>query len=109
MIPEVTIIGAGPSGLLLARYLELHGVPAVIYERDSSPETAQQGGTLDLHADTGLRALKRTGLLELAEAKMRPEGEAWRVLDSSGEVFFDEVPGYDGVWAGGGSRPEIDR
>ncbi|KJE05999.1 hypothetical protein I311_00135 [Cryptococcus gattii NT-10] len=33
----VIIIGAGPSGLLLARFLQLHRIPAVIYERDSSP------------------------------------------------------------------------
>lgn len=48
-IDPIVIIGAGPSGLLLARYLELHRIPVVIYERDSSPTHRPQGGSLDLH------------------------------------------------------------
>ncbi|KIR67181.1 hypothetical protein I314_02394, partial [Cryptococcus bacillisporus CA1873] len=62
----VIIIGAGPSGLLLARF-----IPVVIYERDSSPTHRLQGGPLDLHDNTGLKTLRETGLLDEARICMR--------------------------------------
>lgn len=66
-IYPIVIIGAGPSGLLLARFLQLHSISIVIYERDSSPTHRRQGGSLDLHDNTGLKALRETGLLDVAK------------------------------------------
>lgn len=111
----IVIIGAGPSGLLLARYLELHRIPVVIYERDSSPTHRPQGGSLDLHDETGLKALKETGLLDEAKWYMRAEGEAMKIVDKSGKIWYDEndkvVKAHMGFHEGGPvtDRPEIDR
>jgi 2-polyprenyl-6-methoxyphenol hydroxylase-like FAD-dependent oxidoreductase len=86
-IPLVHIVGAGPSGLLLARLLEQHHVPVVVYERESGPDARSQGGTLDLHEDTGLLALKEAGLLEEAQKYMRSgQAEAIKIIDKEGKV-----------------------
>jgi len=52
------------------RYLQLHHVPCVIYERESLPSAPSQGGSLDLHDDTGLKALRETGLIEDTKGMM---------------------------------------
>ncbi|WVW83732.1 hypothetical protein I302_105753 [Kwoniella bestiolae CBS 10118] len=112
----IVIIGAGPSGLLLAKYLEQNAIPVVVYEADPHPDHRPQGGTLDLHEDTGLLALKETFLLEEARGMMRSEGEAMKVVDKTGKVWLDEnVEGEvigvgQGEWEGEiRGRPEIDR
>ncbi len=74
----IFIIGAGPAGLLLARYLQLNHIPCAIYERESSADARAQGGSLDLHTDTGLKALILTDLLDEANGMMRMEGEAMK-------------------------------
>lgn len=86
----VIIIGAGPSGLLLPRFLQLHRIPVVIYERDSSPTHRPQGGSLDLHDSTGLKTLRVTGLLDEASIYMRAEGEVMKIVDKSGKIWYNE-------------------
>lgn len=61
---RIAIIGAGPGGLTLARILQKHGLKCVVYERETSPWIRQQGGSLDIHHDSGQEALKEAGLLE---------------------------------------------
>ena len=102
--PTIAIIGAGLSGLVCARILQLHGIPVSVYELDVSSAARQQGGSLDIHTDSGQIALTEAGLYDSFSANTHPGGEAMRVMDKTAHVAFDqEEP------EGGNGRPEIDR
>jgi 2-polyprenyl-6-methoxyphenol hydroxylase-like FAD-dependent oxidoreductase len=63
---NVAIIGAGPAGCTLARLIQVSEAPikVTIFEGDASPNSRTQGGTLDLHTNTGIAALKKAGLYD---------------------------------------------
>jgi 2-polyprenyl-6-methoxyphenol hydroxylase-like FAD-dependent oxidoreductase len=102
--PRIAIIGAGLSGLVLARILHLHGLASTVYELDPTPDTRRQGGLLDLHVESGQRALREAGLHAEFRTLTQPMGEAMRVMDKAGTVFIDHAP--EDVES---LRPEIDR
>jgi 2-polyprenyl-6-methoxyphenol hydroxylase-like FAD-dependent oxidoreductase len=101
---SIAIVGAGLSGLVLARILQLHGIPSTVYEGDTSADARKQGGSLDMHEESGQWALREAGLYEGFRRLTHPQGEAMRVLDKTGRAHIDE-PAKEG----GGDRPEIER
>ena len=100
--PRIAIIGGGPGGLMLARLLQIRGIEAAVFERDAHAGDRPQGGSLDLHADTGQRAIRLAKLEEAFRAEARPEDQGDRLYDPGGTLLFDS----DGQ---GDDRPEIDR
>lgn len=102
---EIAVIGGGPGGLTLARLLQLQGLSVNVYERDAHKDIRVQGATLDLHEDSGLKALARAGLMDTFNTHYRPGADKMRIVDPQGQVKFEELGGT----VGGAFRPEIDR
>ncbi|KAL5600481.1 hypothetical protein FOVSG1_008293 [Fusarium oxysporum f. sp. vasinfectum] len=99
----IAIIGAGPSGLTLARLLEINNIDYMVYERDESPEPKfiNQGGTLDIRASSGQVALK--------EARLFDEFKSIARWDAS-RVFMQNPSGtVTAVFGDERDAPEIDR
>lgn len=102
--PRIAIIGAGLGGLTLARILQVHGIASTVYDLDISSNARDQGGSLDMHEESGQLALREAGLYEQFRGLTHPQGENMRVLDKAGTVFIDHAPE-----SGEEGRPEIDR
>lgn len=101
---RIAIVGAGPGGLLCARVLQRRGLSVTVYDLDASLGARDEGGSLDLHADSGQRALQEAGLLQEFFRLCRSEGQAQRRYNARGELKEAFVPDPDEDGA-----PEIDR
>lgn len=100
---HIAIAGAGPGGLTLARLLHLQGIRVTLFERDAHRHDRPQGGTLDLHEDSGLLALRRAGLWDAFARVARYEDQGSKLVDMAGVLLFEEAD------AASGDRPEVDR
>src|ERR1700722_7926800 len=90
MKKRIAIIGGGPGGLTLARLLQVNGIGCTVYERDLDRNVRVQGATLDLHDDTGLKALQKGGLMEAFKANYRPGADRTRIVDKHATILLDE-------------------
>ncbi|GIH03723.1 FAD-dependent oxidoreductase [Rhizocola hellebori] len=102
---RIAIAGGGLGGLTLARILHRHGIATVVYEREATRSARAQGGTLDLHPESGQQALADAGLTGRFRSEARPEGEEHRILDPAARTLVHHRPD-PGSFSG---RPEIDR
>lgn len=99
---SVGIVGGGPGGLTLARLLVTRGIPTTVFELDEHALARPQGGSLDLHAESGQRALREAGLEAAFKALARYDDQYDALYDPQGVRHFE----HSGA---GGDRPEIDR
>ncbi|AVH73275.1 FAD-dependent oxidoreductase [Nostoc sp. 'Lobaria pulmonaria (5183) cyanobiont'] len=100
----VAIVGAGPAGLTLARLLQMRGFSVRVFERDDSPTSRMQGGSLDLRPNSGQRAIRQAGLGHAFEQASRSEAKSFKMLDWQGEVRTEvEAESQED------NGPEIDR
>lgn len=107
---KIAIVGGGPGGLTLARLLQLKGAEVKVYERDESRNVRLQGATLDLHYESGLKAIEAAGLMEAFKANYRPDNDRYRVVDENGTVLHDDHDkDSTGDFGDEHFRPEIDR
>ncbi|KAL2393488.1 Monooxygenase asqM [Exophiala dermatitidis] len=112
MAPSIAIMGAGPAGLTLARLLQVADleVSITVFEKDVSPTArSHQGGTLDLHPESGLAAVKKAGLWDEASKYLRYDAEELFITDKNNTVLthMKEVEKLSS--AAEYARPEIDR
>jgi 2-polyprenyl-6-methoxyphenol hydroxylase-like FAD-dependent oxidoreductase len=104
---EIAIIGGGPGGLTLARILQMNGADVKVYERDVNWAVRVQGATLDLHTESGLKALSVAGLMDEFKANYRPGADKMCITDKNANIVFEdsfETDVNDEM-----VRPEIDR
>jgi 2-polyprenyl-6-methoxyphenol hydroxylase-like FAD-dependent oxidoreductase len=102
---RIAIVGGGPGGLTLARLLQIKGADVKVYERDVNKDVRVQGATLDLHDDSGLKALRVAGLMDAFKANYRPGADRMRIVDKGASILMDEYINENDEM----SRPEIDR
>lgn len=107
MVFNIAIIGAGPSGCMLARLLHISQHPKTplnisIFESELSPDYRAQGGTLDLHEDSGLRVMREAGLYDEFLKYARYDGAALKLMDKTGKRWLN-------ISASTNGKPEIDR
>ncbi|KAJ3131620.1 hypothetical protein HK100_006166 [Physocladia obscura] len=97
----VAIIGGGPAGLCLARILQTNAVSVKVYELEESRNSRPQGGYLDLHEETGQRAIREANLYAEFRANLQPGADRMNVMDETGNLLYQDL--------GDGAIPEIER
>lgn len=104
---KIAIVGGGPGGLTLARLLQMQGANVKVYERDHNKDARMQGATLDLHDESGLKALHAAGLMDAFMANYRPGADRLRIIDKHANIILEDSVETDRE--GQLARPEIDR
>jgi len=106
---SVAIVGGGPGGLTLARILQRNGINPSVFEREVSVNERSQGGTLDLHHESGLKAMNDAGLMKEFKAHARFDGDTGRIQDKTGKIHLEDKPDNVKSEDDPHARPEIDR
>lgn len=106
---NIAIVGGGPGGLTLARLLQMKGIHVKVYERDVNKNARVQGAIVDLHYDSGLKAIEAAGLMEAFKANYMQGAERIRSANQDLSIIEDEVNDANMSFGHPHFRPEIDR
>ncbi|KAG0200310.1 hypothetical protein BGX28_006569 [Mortierella sp. GBA30] len=101
---RIAIVGAGLGGLTVARVLQSNGLHPVVYELDTSATSRNQGGTLDIHVESGQHALRTANLWAEFQKLVRLQGQDFRLIDKFNKVHIEE-DSSEAIH----DRPEVDR
>lgn len=87
--PQLLIIGAGITGLVLGQALKKNNIPSTIFERDATVGARGRGWGLTIHwsLDTLIKLLPQHIVDRLPEAYVNPE--ASKKGDNGNFLFFD--------------------
>ncbi|KAI8584664.1 hypothetical protein K450DRAFT_267320 [Umbelopsis ramanniana AG] len=106
---KIAVVGGGLGGLTLASVLQhAYKIKCTVFELDDTVDSRNQGGSLDLHFDSGQLALKKAGLLDQFRKHARYQGQDHILTDMTGKVLMQHV-GRKRSTGGRFDRPEIDR
>ncbi|MFK4448743.1 2-polyprenyl-6-methoxyphenol hydroxylase-like FAD-dependent oxidoreductase [Caballeronia udeis] len=101
--PRIAIVGAGPGGMTLARILHLHGIVASVFERETLSSARPQGGSLDMHAESGQYAIECAGLTAEFTRIARYEDQEERFYNKHCQLLLSDTDVSEK------NRPEVDR
>ncbi|NDZ96999.1 rifampin monooxygenase [Streptomyces sp. SID6673] len=101
---DVIIVGAGPTGLMLAGELRLQGIEVVVLDKDDEPTAMVRA--LGIHVRT-IEIMEQRGLLDrfLARGRKYPLGGFFAGITKPAPTHLDTAHGY----VLGIPQPEIDR
>lgn len=102
---RIAIVGGGPVGCTLARILSLSNISTTVFESEPSPDYRRQGGSLDLHPESGLAAIRDARLQEEFDKHTRYDGDYYLFSDKNLNTLLTFGP----MKGGDLQRPEIDR
>ncbi|KAI8584667.1 hypothetical protein K450DRAFT_217381 [Umbelopsis ramanniana AG] len=106
---KIAVIGGGIGGLTLASVLQhAYKIKCTVYELDDTENSRNQGGSLDLHVNSGQLALEKAGLTDQFQKNARYQGQDLIITNKTGKVLYQDS-GSDGPTGGDDDRPEIDR
>ena len=94
--PYVLIVGAGPSGLLLALLLGLRGIPTLVVESSSSLDQQPRATHYGMPA---VQVLRRAGVLDdVLDQGFHMRHVSWRKLNGEylASINLDDLDGVDG-------------
>jgi 2-polyprenyl-6-methoxyphenol hydroxylase-like FAD-dependent oxidoreductase len=92
-VVDVIVAGAGPTGLMLAAELRLHGVRVLVLDRE--PEPTEVVRSMGLHARS-IEVMDQRGLLErfLEHGRRHPLGGFFAGIDKPAPERLDTAHGY---------------
>lgn len=107
MKTQVTIIGAGPSGLILSRYLARHGIESIVLE-DRSREYVESRIRAGLLETQTVSLLEELGLADrLKKEGMEHEGIYLQLAREKVRLDLEDLIGYT-VWVYGQTEIQKD-